>query len=212
MRFLRSVILLLTGLPGNGGRRREHRRSHMGKCLQYAASGEWASWGSAAHKVLPLGPAVTSLHFGLLTMKCCFLKLFNWRAAGHQRRRAPTSVYSCQRVLKHNRWHATENKLTCKNKLTQNHRKTFLALVVVRAGLLSAAPAVKSSAPTRDAWKQLTTWCCVASPTCVWSVETAVWREPTSSGRNGAACWGSWWSKVLWEKSPPFYPEFIFLI
>lgn len=75
--------------------------------------------------------------------------------------------------------------------------------VALRVELLSAVPAVKSSAPMRAVWRQHTTWCSAASPICAWSVEMAAWPEPTSSGRNGAGCWPSWWNKVVWEPSVP---------
>lgn len=52
-----------------------------------------------------------------------------------------------------------------------------------------AAPAVRTSAPERVAWRQLATWWSWASPTCVWSEATAVWLEPMSSGLSGADCW-----------------------
>lgn len=69
--------------------------------------------------------------------------------------------------------------------------------VSLRVARSSAAPAVKSFAPTRAAWKPRTTWCSTASPTCVWLVETAAWPEPTCSERSGAACWMSSSSKVI---------------
>lgn len=195
--FIVSLLfcfVFVSGISGDGGWWGEHSGSLMGKCLQHATSGEYLS-EAACHTSKALlhrpekrlchvwtfvwGPNILRLKYQskyLLTeSKSCHYKmgLFCGQPLTSQQRVSRCSV-GC-RVLEPNR---------------------TAPVLVHRAGLLSAAPAVRSFAATRAAWRPPTTWCSKASPTCAWSVETAVWREPTSSGRNGAACWRSWWSEV----------------
>lgn len=75
--------------------------------------------------------------------------------------------------------------------------RNWIHLLISRAVQSSEALAAKSFEPTRAALKLLTTWCSAASPTCAWLVGTAVWLEPTCSGRSGAACWASSSRKVV---------------
>lgn len=41
-------FIYLLGISGHGGRGREHKRGHMGKCVQHAASGEFCIVGCSS--------------------------------------------------------------------------------------------------------------------------------------------------------------------